>query len=159
MLRSWWSEYCEHLSLDRIGIDLSWEEGSIRYVQLMLSPGNFIFKSASSNRAESEPYERVLIERRITALKEACIYRSIEITSDLEYAIHHYAQSLRLSGNEISALGEGAFKGISEISKCFVLIVPAILYDALQLPQFKKRTQLENYALVDSIAWKVLNGL
>lgn len=24
MLRSWWSEYCEQFSLDRIGIDLSW---------------------------------------------------------------------------------------------------------------------------------------
>ena len=47
MLRSWWSEYCEQFSLDRIGIDLSWEEASIRYAQLMLSPGNFIFKSAS----------------------------------------------------------------------------------------------------------------
>lgn len=39
MLRSWLSEYCEQFSLDRIGIDLSWEEGSIRYAQLMLSPG------------------------------------------------------------------------------------------------------------------------
>ena len=48
MLRSWLSEYCEQFSLDRIGIDLSWEEGSIRYAQLMLSPGNFIFQSASS---------------------------------------------------------------------------------------------------------------
>lgn len=71
----------------------------------------------------------------------------------------HYAQSFRLCGNEISAMGESAFKGINEISKRFALIVPAILYDALQLPQFKKRTQLENYALIDSITWKVLNEI
>lgn len=71
MLRSWWSECCEQRSLDRIGIDLSWEEGSIRYARLMLSPGSFIFKSASSNRAESEPYERILVERRIDALYNA----------------------------------------------------------------------------------------
>ena len=63
MLRSWWSEYCEQFSLDRIGIDLSWEEASIRYAQLMLSPGNFIFKSVSNNEAESEPYEKILVER------------------------------------------------------------------------------------------------
>lgn len=159
MLRSWWSEYCEQSSLDRIGIDLSWEEGSIRYAQLILSPGNFIFKSASSNRAESEPYEHILVERRIDALHKACLYRDIEVSADLEFAIRHYAQSLRLCGNEISAMGESAFKGINEISKRFVLIVPAILYDALQLPQFKKRTQLENYALTDSITWKVLNDI
>lgn len=157
MLRSWWSECCEQRSLDRIGIDLSWEEGSIRYARLMLSPGSFIFKSASSNRAESEPYERILVERRIDALYNACSCQNIEITPDLEYAIHYYAQGLRLCGNEISALGANAFTGINEISKRFVLIVPAILYDALQLPRFKKRTQLENYALIDSIAWKVLN--
>lgn len=158
MLRSWWSEYCEQFTLDRIGINLSWEEGSIRYARLMLSPGNFIFKSASSNRAESEPYERILVDRRISALKNACLYRNIEITSDLEFAIQHYAQSLRLCGNEISAQGENAFAGINEISKRFVLIVPAVLYDALQLTQFKQRTQLENYKLIDLLTWKVLNS-
>ena len=157
MLRSWWSEYCEKLSINRIGIDLSWEEGTIRYVQTMLSPGDFIFKSASNNRPESEPYERILVERRVDALKAACSYRKVEITPDLEFAIHHYAQSSRLCGNEISALGEDAFEGINDISKRFVLIVPAILYDALQLPQFKKRSQLENYELIDAITWKVLN--
>lgn len=157
MLRSWWSEHCEQSSLDRIGIDLSWEEGIIRYARLMLSPGSFIFKSASTNRAESEPYERILVDRRIDVLHKACSYRNVNVTPDLEYAIHFYAQSSRLCGNEISALGESAFTGINEISKRFVLIIPAILYDALQLPQFKKRTQLENYALIDSIAWKVLN--
>ena len=159
MLRSWWSECCEQRSLDRIGIDLSWEEGIVRYVQLMLSPGSFIFKSASSNRAESEPYERILVERRIAALTKACTYREIKVTPDIDFAIRHYAQSFRLCGNEISALGEHAFKGINEISKRFALIVPAILYDILQLPQFKKRTQLENYALIDTIAWKVLNDI
>lgn len=159
MLRSWLSEYCEQFSLDRIGIDLSWEEGSIRYAQLMLSPGNFIFQSASSNRAESEPYEYILVDRRIAALTKVCADRGVEVTPDLEFAIRHYAQSFRLCGNEISAMGENAFKGINEISKRFVLIVPAILYDALQLPQFKKRTQLENYALIDSITWKVLNEI
>lgn len=157
MLRSWWSEHCEQSSLDRIGIDLSWEEGIIRYAQLMLLPGSFIFKSASNNRPESEPYERILVDRRIAALNKACSYRNVEITPDLEYAIYFYAQSSRLCGNEISALGENAFKGINDISKRFVSIIPAILYDALQLPQFKKRSQLENYALIDSIAWKVLN--
>lgn len=157
MLRSWWSEYCEQFSLDRIGIDLSWEEASIRYAQLMLSPGNFIFKSASNNRAESEPYEKILVERRVNALRKACSYRNVEIAPDLEYAMHHYAQSFRLCGNEISAAGESSFKGINEISRCFILIVPAILYDVLQLPQFKKRSQLENYNLIDSIVWKVLN--
>lgn len=159
MLRSWWSEYCEQFSLDRIGIDLSWEEASIRYAQLMLSPGNFIFKSASNNRAESEPYEKILVERRVNALRKACSYRNVEIAPDLEYAMHHYAQSFRLCGNEISAAGESSFKGINEISRCFILIVPAILYDALQLPQFKKRSQLENYNLIDSIVWKVLISL
>lgn len=157
MLRSWWSEYCEQFSLDRIGIDLSWEEASIRYAQLMLSPGNFIFKSASNNRAESESYEKILVERRVNALRKACSYRNVEIAPDLEYAMHHYAQSFRLCGNEISAAGESSFKGINEIIRCFILIVPAILYDVLQLPQFKKRSQLENYNLIDSIVWKVLN--
>ena len=157
MLRSWWSECCEEQSLDRIGIDLSWEEGSIRYAQLVLSVGGFIFKSASNNRAESEPYEHILVERRVNALHKACAYRNVDISPDIEYTIHHYAECLRLCGNEISALGEHAFAGLNEISKRFVLIVPAILYDALQLPQFKKRTQLENYALIDSITWKVLN--
>lgn len=157
ILRSWWSEHCEQLSLDRIGIDLSWEEGFIRYVQLMLSPGNFIFNSASHNRPESEPYERILVDRRIKAFHRACEYRNIETTPDLEYSIYHTAQSWRLCGNEISALGKDAFGGINEISKRFILVVPAILYDALQLPQFKKRSQLENYTLVDTITWKVLN--
>lgn len=124
-LRSWWSEYCEQFSLDRIGIDLSWEEASIRYAQLMLSPGNFIFKSASNNRTESEPYEKNLVERRINALRKACSYRNVEIAPDLEYAMRHYAQSFRLYGNEISAAGESSFKGINEISRCFILIVPA----------------------------------
>lgn len=123
----------------------------------MLSPGNFIFKSASNNRAESEPYEKILVERRVNALRKACSYRNVEIAPDLEYAMHHYAQSFRLCGNEISTAGESSFKGINEIIRCFILIVPAILYDVLQLPQFKKRSQLENYNLIDSIVWKVLN--
>ena len=84
----------------------------------MLSPGNFIFKSASNNRAESEPYEKILVERRVNALRKACSYRNVEIAPDLEYAMHHYAQSFRLCGNEISAAGESSFKGINEISAC-----------------------------------------
>lgn len=159
MLRSWWSEHCEQFSLDRIGIDYSWEEGSIRYAQMMLSPGNFIFKSATAHWADPEPYEVALITRRVNALKKACAYRGIEITPDLDYAMHLYARSFRLCGNEISALGEETFKGIDAIGKRFVLIIPAVLYDALQLPQFKERDQLENYALMDSIVWKVLNNI
>ena len=81
----------------------------------------------------------------------------LRVLKSVDRPLETYAQGLRLCGNEISALGANAFTGINEISKRFVLIVPAILYDALQLPRFKKRTQLENYALIDSIAWKVLN--
>lgn len=158
MLRSWWSEYCEHFTLDKIGIDLSWEEGSIRYVQMMLSLGNFIFLSAADNWADSEPYEVAMLERRVRALEKACEFRGIEITPDLEYCMSLYARSLRLCGNEISALGKEAFKGVNAISKWFILTVPALLYDALQLPQFRKRSQLENYELIDVITWKVLNS-
>lgn len=158
MLRSWWSEHCERFTLDRIGIDLSWEEGSIRYAQMMLSPGNFIFLSAANNWSGPEPYEYDLITRRIDALMKACEYRNIYVTSDLEYCMQLYARSFRLCGNEISALGEETFNGIDTISKRFVLIIPAVLYDALQLECFKKRDQLENYALMDQIVWNVLNS-
>ncbi len=158
MLRSWWSEHCERFTLDRIGIDLSWEEGSIRYAQMMLSPGNFIFLSAANDWSGPEPYEYDLITRRTIALQKACEFRGIQITSDLEYCMQLYARSFRLCGNEISALGEEVFKGINTISKRFVLIIPAVLYDTLQLERFKKRDQLENYALMDQIVWKVLNS-
>lgn len=158
MLRSWWSEYCEQFTLDRIGIDLSWEEGSIRYAQMMLLPGGFIFQSAANNWSDPEPYQYDLLERRVVALKKACEFRNVEVTPDLEYSISIYAQSFRLCGNEISALGEEAFEGLNTICKRFVLLVPTLLYDALQLPQFKKRTQLENYALMDTICWKVMNN-
>lgn len=157
MLRSWWSEHCERSTLDRIGIDLSWEEASIRYAQMMLSPGNFIFLSASSDWSGPEPYKYDLISRRVQALEKACAHRNVEVTPDLEYCMHQYAQSFRLCGNEISALGEHAFSGIDVIGKRFVLIIPALLYDSLQLEQFKKRTQLENYQLMNYITWKVLN--
>lgn len=88
---------------------------------------------------------------------KACEYRNVDITPDLEYCMQLYARSFRLCGNEISALGEETFSGIDTISKRFVLIVPAVLYDALQLERFKKRNQLENYALMDQIVWSVLN--
>lgn len=158
MLRSWWSEYCEHFSLDRIGIDLSWEEAAIRYAQMVLSAGNFIFYSAADNWSDPEPYERAMLSRRVEALRNACEHRGLEITPDLEYCMDLYARSFRLCGNEISALGKDKFEGINDISKRFVMIVPAVLYDALQLPQFKKRDQLGNYALMDAIVWKVLNS-
>lgn len=158
MLRSWWSEHCERFTLDKIGIDLSWEEGSIRYAQMMLSSGSFIFLSAAKDWSGPEPYEYDLITRRINALENVCSIRDIDITPDLEYCMQLYARSFRLCGNEISALGEEMFKGINAISKRFVLTVPALLYDALQLPRFKKRSQLENYELMDAITWKVLNS-
>lgn len=61
----------------------------------------------------------------------------LRILKSVDRPLETYAQGLRLCGNEISALGANAFTGINEISKRFVLIVPAILYDALQLPRFK----------------------
>lgn len=137
---------------------MSWEEGSIRYAQMMLSVGNFIFRSAANNWADPEPYEIELLSRRSKALKDACAFRNVEITDDLSYCMDLYARSFRLCGNEISALGEEAFQGLNMISKRFVMIIPALLYDALQLPRFKKRDQLGNYQLMDAIVWKVLNS-
>ena len=109
----------------------------------MLSPGNFIFKSVSNNRAESEPYEKILVERRVNALRKACSYRNVEIAPDLEYAMHHYAQSFRLCGNEISAARESSFKGINEISRCFTLIVPAPSLRSLRTLPSKLLSELD----------------
>lgn len=156
MLSSWWSKYCEQFFLDRIGFDLSWEEGIIRHIQLMFTNSDFLF-AANMNSGSGLPLtEGETVSRRIIALENALNYRHIPLTEELEFSVDVYAHCFVERANDFLKHPENTNYGITPTARLFLAIIPPLLYSALQLKD-DHSSQLENYARIDEIALEVLN--
>jgi hypothetical protein len=153
---SWWSEWCEGFYLNKIGYKYSWEEGSLRHTQLLYSNKEFLYHALASKK--HLPY---LGRDQIAARRKEVLFRTledkgIEIDDVLQYCVESY--SMALVEGTYQKLRKGGIRSLDLIkeTKKSLAIIPPVLYQAIQIPEFLDSSQLENFNKLDQIVQKVM---
>ena len=152
---SWWSECCEPIYLDKIGFQYSWEEGTLRHTRLIYSMQNVLGPALS--HSHTQEFTNETVARRRDRVLDALNRRGVEVDDLMRFCVDQYAFEVTRTATNIAKLNVNRSIGLVLTAKMGVATVPAPLYDALQLPAYKDRSQTQGIAHMDELARSVLN--
>ena len=152
---SWWSECCEPIYLDKIGFQYTWEEGTLRHTRLIYSMQDVLGPALSQSHTQALTDE--IVARRRDRVLAALNRRNVDIDELMEFCVGQYAYEVTRTATNIAKLNVNKKIGLVMTAKMGVATVPAPLYDALQLPAYKGRSQTQGIAHIDVLARSVLN--
>ena len=152
---SWWSECCEPIYLDKIGFQYSWEEGTLRHTRLIYSMQNVLGPALSHSRTQE--FNEETVARRRDRVLDALNRRNVHVDELMRFCVELYAYEVTRTATQIAKMNVSRNVGLVMSAKMGVATVPAPLYDALQLPAYKDRSQSQGIASIDELAIHVLN--
>lgn len=146
---SWWSECSEKLFLDKIGIDYSWEEGTLRHLRFLLSKTHMLSFALANKSAE---VQREVSQRRCNRMMRLLHERGVEVDELLSFCVDSYALDLTRVATEYVNVPKEKRPGLIMLAKMLVSLVPAPLYEAMRLPGDEKRSQPDGIAEIEQLA-------
>lgn len=149
-LLPWWGIWCDTHYLAQIGRTYSWEEGFLRSTYVFRWGSSFL--TSGLGHGDAIPYlgAHPVAQYNIEAFTETVrLVTGKEPDDILAYDIRSFAHFE--SENVIDSCRRGMAVSPLIGAKQIVSMVPALLYDAIQLPSAKDKTQLENLAAMDKL--------
>lgn len=147
----WWMFFCDSFYVDKIGIDYSWEEAYLRQQRLLMRGARWYQKGLSFGDDSSKNYgtHPVLIRQRDIMVDTVQNHLHQEVSEELYVCMTDFMQ-LDVEVN-IECAKSGIIFDRMKFIKRTLSIIPPMVYDALQLPEARNRTQMENYRRLDEL--------
>lgn len=149
-LIAWWGIWVDSLYLDNVGRTLTWEEGYLRSAHLLAWGKPFMTSAFAHGEPLNQFCGHPVARQRVATLSQAVTERTgSKPDPDLLFCIKAFSHVE--CEHTIGCYKEGHSKTSLIYAKQIVSLIPPLLYDTLQLPEAKQRTQRENFALMDEI--------
>lgn len=147
----WWMSFCCTFYFDKIGIDYSWEEAYLRQHRLLMKGAQWYQKGFSLGDDTVKNYgtHPSLIRQRDIMVDTVQNHFHQEVSEELYLCMTDFMQ-LSVEVNS-ECLKSGMLFDRMQYNKRALSIIPPMVYDALQLPEARNRTQMENYRRLDEL--------